>query len=1488
MSLSLFQSSVLRSCRSARAAATSSLRGPTSQSQRALSDQARSSIQTAVKAHPLVLFMKGTPKMPQCGFSRAVVQLLELHDVPSEKMKTYNCLEDNELRQSIKEFSEWPTIPQVYIDGEFMGGCDMMMEMHRSGELGRLLESKGVTNKPPRPTPPDPQESSASKARRPEVAENTDVARDPDGLPTASCFYSALESDHRVGDMTVDEEEAIPLVSGTSSQTETIPLRHRSRSPPANPIVANVVSLEDDSKATTLSFRVFLLGSFLGCTGAAVGQIFFFKSNGIGFNIFLIILVSYPMGKALERLLPNATISLTKRWSFRLNPGPFTLKEHLLIGVLASGASGSSYAGDIVAVQDLYYHRDIGHVGGLLLVLSTQLIGFGLAGMTYSLLVRPTNMVWPSSLVVMTMYNTLHSRSSGMSSFRPPAEDRLLMAKKFKFFSVVFVLITLYQFIPTVFAPTLSSIAVLCLINNRSTFMRVLGSAYTGVGMFSLSFDWAVITSISLQTPFYSSCNYFAGLVWSMWILVPVLWYFDFWNYQSFGDNAVSSRLFNSKYEKYDVGAVVKPDLTLDLEKYNQMGPIQLTPYFALFLTSAITTVILFHSDDIRMAMDARTKASTDAHVEMMEKSYAKVPASWYIMIGTSMTIAAIYVVVAYPLQIPVWGLAVALALALCFTIPLGIIKATSNTAIGLHAITELTAGLLFPGKPLANVVFKVYGYMTMHQCLDLAADLKLGIYAKIPPKDMFISQVLGTAIGGVVNYIFIRLVIADKREYLDGTIADPTGQWTGRKPELFYSGSVVWGLIGPFRFFSVFLHGSIQPPRQPNNIIVGGFICAYVSQYWALRKRPVWFHNFNYILSSALDAGTSINALIVYALALKGFEWWWNPAVDSEHSAACPPASAQESPNGEHQLRAVDCQQQQPLALDQPQPSEFTLITPSLQTQHDYPHPSNHDQQTPPPYDAFTSSDITPALQRLLAYWNTTTQQDPLPQREAREEEKAGADSGKTTSLKTRTLNSSKDGIMLSSIIRRRKNGAGRPGAARRRRKPNKIVQVRDSPTPHPILQEHGPDPRADPQSRTAQTTADHSLNKTLDGVGVGAVNMYLVVFRDGIISFHFENLQKHIDRVKERIHSFSTDTGHVSPPYGLMDSIVDEFFPVLELIEAETDKMEEYLLGGGGSNSSETGGGSAGAAERLKSDAMIERARMLTRITTNRRLVVSLARLIAQKHQTVEALRKRMSVDGFVGPTGGGGARAGEPEGRSMEIGLYLGDLQDHIVGLSQALSFYDTLLSNAHSAYLGILRVGLHSAKQAQDVIIIRLYLITLIVLPMNTLIGLHSMNIHIPANGDMENHRLADGSQYCLCVSPTRRLPPASSAPLGSSRAQPSSCPFSCRGGTAERDMDGLLGRPGKSQVRDERHRREEAARLDPSSHTAARSSRHAPGKNFHRQIDIADPLAPPWIAPPRLAGTSGRADPRGRAPRSVRRPLSPSRPLRARAPPSAAT
>ncbi|KAK0457883.1 thioredoxin-like protein [Desarmillaria tabescens] len=91
--------------------------------------------------------MKGTPDYPQCGFSRAAIQVLDLHNVPAEKMKTFDVLEDQELRNAIKEFSEWPTIPQLYVKGEFVGGCDILLSMHQSGELEKLLAEKEVIPK---------------------------------------------------------------------------------------------------------------------------------------------------------------------------------------------------------------------------------------------------------------------------------------------------------------------------------------------------------------------------------------------------------------------------------------------------------------------------------------------------------------------------------------------------------------------------------------------------------------------------------------------------------------------------------------------------------------------------------------------------------------------------------------------------------------------------------------------------------------------------------------------------------------------------------------------------------------------------------------------------------------------------------------------------------------------------------------------------------------------------------------------------------------------------------------------------------------------------------------------------------------------------------------------------------------------------------------------------------------------------------------------
>jgi monothiol glutaredoxin len=103
-------------------------------------------IQKLISENPVVLFMKGTPEFPQCGFSGQVVQILDYLGAP---VVGVNVLEDAEIRQGIKNFANWPTIPQLYVKGEFVGGCDIAREMFQSGELQALLIEAGVAIKQP-------------------------------------------------------------------------------------------------------------------------------------------------------------------------------------------------------------------------------------------------------------------------------------------------------------------------------------------------------------------------------------------------------------------------------------------------------------------------------------------------------------------------------------------------------------------------------------------------------------------------------------------------------------------------------------------------------------------------------------------------------------------------------------------------------------------------------------------------------------------------------------------------------------------------------------------------------------------------------------------------------------------------------------------------------------------------------------------------------------------------------------------------------------------------------------------------------------------------------------------------------------------------------------------------------------------------------------------------------------------------------------------
>lgn len=106
-----------------------------------MTDPVTEQIEGEVNSNDIVLFMKGTPVFPQCGFSAAVVQVLNHMGV---KFKGVNVLEDDGIRNGIKEYSSWPTIPQLYVKGEFVGGCDIIREMFETGELNELMSTRGI------------------------------------------------------------------------------------------------------------------------------------------------------------------------------------------------------------------------------------------------------------------------------------------------------------------------------------------------------------------------------------------------------------------------------------------------------------------------------------------------------------------------------------------------------------------------------------------------------------------------------------------------------------------------------------------------------------------------------------------------------------------------------------------------------------------------------------------------------------------------------------------------------------------------------------------------------------------------------------------------------------------------------------------------------------------------------------------------------------------------------------------------------------------------------------------------------------------------------------------------------------------------------------------------------------------------------------------------------------------------------------------------
>ncbi|KAG0346586.1 hypothetical protein BG004_001340 [Podila humilis] len=675
--------------------------------------------------------------------------------------------------------------------------------------------------------------------------------------------------------------------------------------------VAAVVSNTDDPSIPCITFRFWVMGlasifilSFVNQVNTRNAAITI-KAQGTTF-----------IGQFMARVLPTSRYNLFG-FRFSLNPGPFNVKEHVLITIMASCGAGTAYAVDIVVIQRVFYKQDFGFVANLLLILTTQLVGYGMAGILRRYLVYPAAMIWPANLVTVALFNTLHTREHLASG----------QWTRQRFFAVCAIGSFLYYWIPAFIFPAITALTILCYMQPTNIVLAQLTGSH-GLGIGVLALDWNTITAFlgsPLIAPWWAQMNIMAGFILVAWVMVPIAYYANVWNAKQYP--ILTSKLFTTEGYYYDTLSILTPAKTLDEDMYRSYGPLRIATFFAISygmgfagLTAILTHTFLYHRKQIWAQWKEARGSSQDVHFKLMQV-YKEVPEWWYLSLFGVMVGLAIMTCEVWDYGLPWWCVLLAVGISAIFSLPIGLIQAVTNQQPGLNILTEFVVGYILPGRPIANVTFKTYGYISMSHAMGFIGDLKLGQYMKIPPRCMFMTQLIGTCIAGVINLVTANWLLSTRPN-----ICTQEGYpWTCPGANVFFSASVIWGVIAPERMFGTssiyhplmyfFIFGmfipipfylmakrwpgtfldrvhtpvlltstGMMPPARPyqyaNWLTVGFFF-----QFCVKRYRPDWYNRFNYVLSAAMDSGVAIAALLIFfTLQMHGLEFprWWGSNMNS------------------------------------------------------------------------------------------------------------------------------------------------------------------------------------------------------------------------------------------------------------------------------------------------------------------------------------------------------------------------------------------------------------------------------------------------------------------------------------------------------------------------------------------------------------------------------------------------------------------------------
>ncbi|KAK4390449.1 Oligopeptide transporter 1 [Sesamum angolense] len=336
-------------------------------------------------------------------------------------------------------------------------------------------------------------------------------------ISLARIAFRDMESSDSSNTVPVSYEPTKPAVSGNAT-LETLDEVNDS------PIeeVRLTIPITDDPTLPCLTFRTWVLGIISCATLGFLNQFFGYRQNALSVTSVSAQILVLPLGKLMAASLPRKEIHIPgTKWSFSLNPGPFNLKEHCLITIFANTGSNSVYAVNIITIVKAFYHRQLNPVAAMLLTHSTQMLGYGWAGIFRKFLVDSPYMWWPVNLVQVSLFRALHEQ---------------------------------------------------------------IGSGINGLGVGSFAFDWATVAGFlgsPLATPGFAIINMLVGFVLVLYVVTPIAYWNNFYNAKRFP--IISSHVFDASGAKYNISAILtEKTFEFNHQGYDNYSKVNLSIFFVL------------------------------------------------------------------------------------------------------------------------------------------------------------------------------------------------------------------------------------------------------------------------------------------------------------------------------------------------------------------------------------------------------------------------------------------------------------------------------------------------------------------------------------------------------------------------------------------------------------------------------------------------------------------------------------------------------------------------------------------------------------------------------------------------------------------------------------------------------------------------------------------------------------------------------------------